>query len=125
MPIVATAKRPGWVATSFARPYDLKAGSVGDRLRAVRPTLFLGVPRVWEKVAEKIKKLGELAPAKIYLYPSNGCLSWFGLGSTVPTAPCAPCPMCAMPAAGGCAAKLAESACHQFNGSQSDATIDH
>lgn len=38
----------------FARPYDLKAGTLGDRLRAVHPTLFLGVPRVWEKIQEKI-----------------------------------------------------------------------
>jgi long-subunit acyl-CoA synthetase (AMP-forming) len=33
----------------------LKAGTIGDRLRAVQPTLFLGVPRVWEKIAEKLK----------------------------------------------------------------------
>jgi long-chain-fatty-acid--CoA ligase ACSBG len=58
MPLAMTATRPGWQCASFARPYDLKVGSVGDRLRAVRPTLFLGVPRVWEKVAEKMKAVG-------------------------------------------------------------------
>jgi len=58
MPMVMTATRPGWMTAYFARAYDLKAGSVGDRLRAVRPTLFLGVPRVWEKVAEKLKAIG-------------------------------------------------------------------
>jgi len=57
-PLVLTAKRAGHMSVGFARPYDLKAGSVGDRLRAIRPTLFLGVPRVWEKIAEKMKAVG-------------------------------------------------------------------
>ena len=57
-PLVLTAKRPGTMSVGFARAYDLKAGSVGDRLRAIRPTLFLGVPRVWEKIAEKMKAVG-------------------------------------------------------------------
>jgi long-chain-fatty-acid--CoA ligase ACSBG len=57
-PMVLGAMRKGHLTVSFARPYDLKLGSVGDRLRAVRPTLFLGVPRVWEKIAEKMKKIG-------------------------------------------------------------------
>jgi len=57
-PIFCTATQPAWISCNFARPYDLKVGSVGDRLRTVRPTLFLGVPRVWEKIAEKMKALG-------------------------------------------------------------------
>lgn len=56
--IVATARTPSWVEVSFARPYDLKIGSIGDRLRSVKPTIFLGVPRVWEKIGEKLKALG-------------------------------------------------------------------
>jgi long-chain-fatty-acid--CoA ligase ACSBG len=53
-PLAMTAQGPGWASVFFARPYDLKIGSVGDRLKAVKPTMFLGVPRVWEKIAEKI-----------------------------------------------------------------------
>jgi len=37
-PLFITAMRTGWVTVSFARPYDLRASSIGDRLRAVRPT---------------------------------------------------------------------------------------
>jgi len=53
-PIVAGATYPGWIHAKFARVYDLSKGTLGDRLRAVQPTLFLGVPRVWEKIMEKI-----------------------------------------------------------------------
>jgi len=42
----------------FARPYDLKAGSVKDRLQVARPTVFLGVPLVWEKIADRIRAIG-------------------------------------------------------------------
>ena len=58
MPICITAYKPAWTTCYFARPYDLKAGSIVDRLKAVQPTIFLGVPRVWEKVAEKLKAVG-------------------------------------------------------------------
>ncbi|KAH9261445.1 hypothetical protein BASA81_000089 [Batrachochytrium salamandrivorans] len=57
-PIVITALRPGYCTVHFARSYDLKTGTLADRLRMVRPTVFLGVPRVWEKVAEKLKQVG-------------------------------------------------------------------
>jgi long-chain-fatty-acid--CoA ligase ACSBG len=53
-PIVAAARTPGWIHAKVARPYDLSKGTLGDRLRAVKPTMFLGVPRVWEKIMEKI-----------------------------------------------------------------------
>lgn len=58
MPVVITSKGPAWVEVYFARPYDLKLMSMGDRLRGVRPTIFLGVPRVWEKIADKVKAVG-------------------------------------------------------------------
>ncbi|KAK3251540.1 hypothetical protein CYMTET_39129 [Cymbomonas tetramitiformis] len=42
---------------TFARPDALK-GSLKDTLVASRPTLFFGVPRVWEKFAEGMKAVG-------------------------------------------------------------------
>jgi long-chain-fatty-acid--CoA ligase ACSBG len=47
----------------FARPYDLKRGTIKNRLCSVKPTMFLGVPRVWEKIAEKLKKIVRAQPA--------------------------------------------------------------
>jgi long-chain-fatty-acid--CoA ligase ACSBG len=38
----------------FAQP-DAMKGSLAETLREVRPTAFLGVPRVWEKMQEKMK----------------------------------------------------------------------
>jgi long-subunit acyl-CoA synthetase (AMP-forming) len=40
----------GGACTSFAESID----KLGDNLREIRPTLFLGVPRVWEKIQAKI-----------------------------------------------------------------------
>lgn len=41
----------------FAQPDALK-GSLGASLKECRPTIFFGVPRVWEKIAEKMQALG-------------------------------------------------------------------
>uniref|UniRef100_A0A8C1IQ10 Long-chain-fatty-acid--CoA ligase ACSBG2 n=1 Tax=Cyprinus carpio TaxID=7962 RepID=A0A8C1IQ10_CYPCA len=43
--------------TYFAEPDALK-GSLANTLREIRPTAFMGVPRVWEKMQEKMKSIG-------------------------------------------------------------------
>jgi long-chain-fatty-acid--CoA ligase ACSBG len=42
---------------AFARQDALK-GSLTVTLQAIRPTIFFGVPRVWEKIEEKMKAVG-------------------------------------------------------------------
>lgn len=42
---------------SFARPDALK-GSLVETLQQVRPTVMMGVPRVWEKIEEKMRAVG-------------------------------------------------------------------
>lgn len=42
---------------SFAKPDALK-GSLVETLTAVKPTFFMGVPRVWEKIEEKMRSVG-------------------------------------------------------------------
>jgi len=56
--ITTGATTPAYSACFFARPYDLKAGTIKDRLLTSRPTIFLGVPLVWEKMADRIKAIG-------------------------------------------------------------------
>lgn len=47
------------VLISYSRiMLTLLQGSLGATLKEVRPTLFLGVPRVWEKIFEKMKEVG-------------------------------------------------------------------
>uniref|UniRef100_A0A7S2KVM6 AMP-dependent synthetase/ligase domain-containing protein n=1 Tax=Zooxanthella nutricula TaxID=1333877 RepID=A0A7S2KVM6_9DINO len=57
-PIVCSANSEGWVAVFFARPYDLKEKAIKDRLNVAKPTIFLGVPLVWEKIADQIREIG-------------------------------------------------------------------
>jgi len=47
----------GGVIVTFARPDALK-GSLVETLKIARPTLFVGVPRVYEKMEEKLKGVG-------------------------------------------------------------------
>ena len=41
--------------TYFAREYDLKLATITNRLQFVRPTLFVATPRVYEKIADRLK----------------------------------------------------------------------
>merc|ERR1740129_2472982 len=56
--IIVGGMTPSSTAVFFARPYDLKAGTIKDRLGIARPTAFLGVPLVWEKMADRIRSIG-------------------------------------------------------------------
>jgi long-subunit acyl-CoA synthetase (AMP-forming) len=46
------------ICVSFAESME----QLGDNLREVRPTLFVGVPRVWEKIQEKMVAAGVANP---------------------------------------------------------------
>ncbi|XP_043986504.1 long-chain-fatty-acid--CoA ligase ACSBG2 isoform X1 [Gambusia affinis] len=48
--------------TYFAQPDALK-GSLVNTLKEVHPTAFMGVPRVWEKMQEKMKSVGAKSSA--------------------------------------------------------------
>ena len=49
------------VTVYFADRNALK-GSLGETLKEVRPTCFFGVPRVFEKMADKMQEMGKEAP---------------------------------------------------------------
>jgi len=65
-PLVITAAGEGYgpsflskmyYTTWFARPDALK-GTLKNSLVACKPTIFLGVPRVWEKIKESMQEIG-------------------------------------------------------------------
>jgi long-chain-fatty-acid--CoA ligase ACSBG len=60
LPLGTTACRKYPVTVWFARP-DAMKGSLGGTLKDCRPTIFFGVPRVWEKFMEKMQSLGKNA----------------------------------------------------------------
>ena len=43
----------------FAQP-DALRGSLGVTLKEVKPTVFFGVPRVWEKIYEKMQEVKKI-----------------------------------------------------------------
>merc|ERR1719469_1368812 len=49
-------KRPTCIY--FARPYDLKEMTLASRIQFVRPTAFLAVPRVYEKMQARMMAVG-------------------------------------------------------------------
>jgi len=57
LPLWSTAKQPNAFTVWFAKPSALK-GTIVESLNACRPTVFFGVPRVWEKIGEKMKAVG-------------------------------------------------------------------
>lgn len=61
MPLFYMSEGIRWTVF-FARP-DVMKGSLKTTLLGVRPTLFFGVPRVWEKFCEGIKAIAKSNPA--------------------------------------------------------------
>merc|ERR1719421_1622089 len=60
----AQSYRPKIGALYFARP-DAMRGSLVTTLIQVKPTIFFGVPRVWEKIAEGMKAVREKTPKPV------------------------------------------------------------
>lgn len=90
VPLVITAEKPGWVCAFFARSYDLKVSSIVERFSVVKPTLFIGVPRVWEKIAAKMIAAkqraidaGELSSVAQSVRKTMSIHAFFGLSSCV------------------------------------------
>jgi long-chain-fatty-acid--CoA ligase ACSBG len=61
-PMFFTATHGAKATVHFARP-DAMRGTLVETLRAVRPTKFIGVPRVWEKFAASIDSMAAAQPA--------------------------------------------------------------
>ena len=56
--LTSCTKNSCYTVVHFARPYDLKLGTLKNSLQAIQPTFFIGVPRVWEKISETMKAIG-------------------------------------------------------------------
>mmetsp|Transcript_66849 Transcript_66849/g.169564 ORF Transcript_66849/g.169564 Transcript_66849/m.169564 type:complete len:745 (+) Transcript_66849:51-2285(+) len=57
-PVYSAGHNKWKTAVYFARPYDLKEMTLGLRIQFVRPTAFLAVPRVFEKMQAKMMAVG-------------------------------------------------------------------
>ncbi len=85
--------------TYFCQPDALK-GTLTVTMKDVRPTIFFGVPRVWEKIQEKLLSIGRetkgikkvlstwakgqgLAKSKMNQYPGTGAPLCYGCANTV------------------------------------------
>jgi len=61
-PACAAADFVGNSTVYYARPYDLKAGTLAHRLQHVHPTIFLAVPLVYERMMDKLETLTSKQP---------------------------------------------------------------
>lgn len=57
----------GSCAVYFVRPYDMKAGTLKHRMLTCRPTVFMGVPRVYEKMMVAVQQI-------LYQKTKKGCV---------------------------------------------------
>jgi long-chain-fatty-acid--CoA ligase ACSBG len=58
MPLVTMATYNTTWTVYFARPYDLKEMTLAQRIAFVEPTIFFAVPRVFEKMQERMMAVG-------------------------------------------------------------------
>ena len=64
----------------FARP-DALQGTIVQTLTWARPTMFLAVPRVWEKFEEKLKEIAASKPG--FLQSISGWAKGYGTANTI------------------------------------------
>lgn len=57
-PVYFAGKNKIKITIYFARPYDLKEMTLAARIQFVRPTIFLAVPRVYEKMQARMMAVG-------------------------------------------------------------------
>ncbi|CAD7968864.1 unnamed protein product [Amoebophrya sp. A25] len=63
----ATGSIPGSACVYFVRPYDMKQGTLKFRIATAKPTVFMGVPRVYEKMMSGMQ-------AMLHKLPEQGCV---------------------------------------------------
>jgi len=68
---ITSNKKGFWGTIYFARPDALK-GTLKETLVAAKPTLFFGVPRVWEKFKARIQEIGK----KKKPFPLQNIIDW-------------------------------------------------
>lgn len=76
VPLYAGAYRNFTFQTFFARQYDLKDSTLGERLKTARPTWFLAVPRVYEKFAERLQEIGKRTTGWFFCFKKKDVATW-------------------------------------------------
>lgn len=82
-PITMAALAPARTAVFFGRQYDLKVGSIGMRLTTVNPTMFLGVPLVWDKMRDRIMAVGASTTGLKKILADKAKASAFGVAKNI------------------------------------------
>jgi len=94
--LVGTNILASHATVSYARVYDIKKSTIGERIGSIHPTSFFAVPLVYEKIADKIKAIG--AAVSGTMQKVSGCAKGINLeyarnlqlGGTA-EAPCCKC----------------------------------